>query len=557
MAYHKRKGDTSSTNGSRKVKKSKINRGKNLTLTFEDVERIGEEIVASPKELNKIITLLNEYDVIKDILQIRESEETEKIGRKISITLFKVFKDYFERGMMTKKAAYEEKKQLVAEWLLVKYSKFKNYIFEFIKTKLCFESSLQIDMLDIIIHLMKLEAEYMKLSPLDHYFPTSTYRGLIAALLLSNSGTVDSKVAADNFLVLEFAEKFRKYWDLQVYFYNQVPYILEDWKQKNNEQLRQAFANFYTILNTKLLFSDSPEELEENESYVTDKLPAIAFKSAKFKSNYQKSVLLILSAGISSEQIRSVLLILHKRIIPYMARPESLMDFLTDAYDSSGDESIPILALNSLFELMKKYNLEYPQFYTKLYSLLTPNLLYSRHRSRFFRLCDLFLSSTHLSASLVASFIKRLAKLSLTAGAPGVVIIIPFIYNLIKRHPSCMIMLHNTQADPHTYVDTFKEYETDPLITGAMGSSLWELETMMSHYHPNIATLAKIFKEPFRKPNYNMEDFLDWTYVSLLESEKNRKMKESIGFEYEEWDHVFDTKNTNIDTSTYFKGWCL
>ena len=76
--------------------------------------------------------------------------------------------------------------------------------------------------------------------------------------------------------------------------------------------------------------------------------------------------------------------------------------------------------------------------------------------------------------------------------------------------------------------------------TKAINSSLWELETLMSHYHPNIATLAKIFGEPFRKPSYNMEDFLDWSYNSLLQSEYERRFKDkNSALEFEEFDSVF------------------
>lgn len=48
----------------------------------------------------------------------------------------------------------------------------------------------------------------------------------------------------------------------------------------------------------------------------------------------------------------------------------------------------------------------------------------------------------HLPATLIASFAKRLARLALFAPPAGVVIVIPFIYNLLKMHPSCMVLIH-------------------------------------------------------------------------------------------------------------------
>ncbi len=50
---------------------------------------------------------------------------------------------------------------------------------------------------------------------------------------------------------------------------------------------------------------------------------------------------------------------LHKQVIRRsLAQPQNLMDFLTDAYNVSGDGAVPVLALNSLYELMRRYNLE-------------------------------------------------------------------------------------------------------------------------------------------------------------------------------------------------------
>jgi U3 small nucleolar RNA-associated protein 19 len=47
----------------------------------------------------------------------------------------------------------------------------------------------------------------------------------------------------------------------------------------------------------------------------------------------------------------------------------------------------------------------------------------------------------------VASFIKRLSRLALTAPPGGIIIVIPFIYNLFKRHPGCMVMIQRHADD--------------------------------------------------------------------------------------------------------------
>lgn len=197
------------------------------------------------------------------------------------------------------------------------------------------------------------------------------------------------------------------------------------------------------------------------------------------------------------------------------------MDFLTDSYNSGGSTSLQ--ALSGVFYLIQEKNLDYPDFYKKLYSLLDAGILHSKHRSRFFRLLDTFLASTHLPAVLVASFIKRLARLTLSAPPAGVVAVVPWIYNLLKKHPTCTFMIHRevrTKEAKETLEmegmdDPFDSDEEDPMETNAIESSLWELVTLQTHYHPNVATLAKIISEQFTKHAYNLEDFLDHSYGSV------------------------------------------
>lgn len=40
--------------------------------------------------------------------------------------------------------------------------------------------------------------------------------------------------------------------------------------------------------------------------------------------------------------------------------------------------AISVLALGGVFALMQKHNLEYPDFYTKLYALFKPEILHVR-----------------------------------------------------------------------------------------------------------------------------------------------------------------------------------
>ncbi|KAL0247477.1 hypothetical protein I308_103542 [Cryptococcus tetragattii IND107] len=216
-----------------------------------------------------------------------------------------------------------------------------------------------------------------------------------------------------------------------------------------------------------------------------------------------------------------------------------IADWLGSLVDAGG--AMAMLAMNGLFVLMTEYNFEYPNFYTRLYSLLTPILLHTKYRARFFRLLAIFLSSSLMPSTIIASFIKRLSLLCLTAPPQGIVMVLPFIYNLFKKHPGCMVLLQRkSSGDPLLAVssftpttttvnpkdvDPFDPEEKDPLKTKALESSLWEIAALQRHYLSSVSTLAKVFGEPFTKAEYNMEDFLDHSYNTLFETEANRRIK--------------------------------
>lgn len=141
---------------------------------------------------------------------------------------------------------------------------------------------------------------------------------------------------------------------------------------------------------------------------------------------------------------REILIGLHHQVLPNMTRGRAIRtaDWLGEWVDRGGP--LGLLALNGLFILIQDYNLDYPDFYHRLYAMLDRSVLHVKYRARFFRLTEVFLSSSHLPASLIASFIKRLARLSLSAPPAAIIMVIPFIYNLLKLHPSCMVLIHRS-----------------------------------------------------------------------------------------------------------------
>jgi U3 small nucleolar RNA-associated protein 19 len=279
-----------------------------------------------------------------------------------------------------------------------------------------------------------------------------------------------------------------------------------------------------TVFDMLISMEDVPESSDDLEEFFIEppqkkKHPLRSL--SQHKKQAQEAWLALMHLGLSKEQRKKVLEAMATSIAPWFTQPELLMDFLTDCYNSGG--SISLLALSGVFYLIQERNLDYPEFFTKLYSLLDADILHSKHRSRFFRLLDTFLGSSHLPAVMVASFIKRLARLALNAPPSAIVVIVPWFYNLFKKHPLTTFMMHRVPRSKEDkellenegLEDPFLPDERDPMETHAIDSCLWEIVQLQSHYHPNVATIAKIISEQFTKQTYSLEDFLDHSYGSV------------------------------------------
>ena len=358
-------------------------------------------------------------------------------------------------------------------------------------------------------------------------------------------------------------------------FYTLVKALLET---IDAEEARQAFVEkyveehddvrFYTMLAIKQFFSDEDKRTEifvANALDMLSKIEGVPDAEGQLEDWYGKSPepakhqlrslnthrkvaqecwLSIFRSALTRGYRKMILSIMTPQILPWFPnRMEILADFLTDSFNEGG--ALSLLALSGIFQLMTEKNLDYPDFYTKLYSLLDEDVMHSKHRSRFFRLLDQFMSSSHLPAVMIASFIKRLARLSLQAPPGGIVWVVPWTYNMLKKHPTCTFMLHRAYHPSHSIYasnqnydeegldDPFDMSQPDPMLTNAIDSSLWELHTLQDHWHPNVATLARILSEQFTKRDYQLDDFLDHSYAGLIEAELGKEMKRKVEVEWE------------------------
>ncbi|KAG0680594.1 hypothetical protein C6P40_002029 [Pichia californica] len=546
--------DTKKTvlNQSKKAKKQKQDERFSSLYSLSEIEETRKSILESPKNYNKIVKLLSNLQTINSIIVDNKDVNSNllTLSRSLIHNLYEIFSQFISQRLIKVFKGISEQEETVRKWLASKYDTFQNELYSFWSIPFFTEAiaTIKIDSLETFMKLIKDEGKFLGPSLGEQYFPTLRYRYVLSKLLTAaNIENIDEDNS--DYVFSEFKDNyFEKYWDLKFYFFSEFQNIINEITKSGNYH-RLVFNKLVTLTKSSPVYDiENKDQIVELPLWVEQAPQNTMYSINNFRLNFEKSWIGALNLkGLTKLEYSSALSILHKRIIPFFSEAQKLMDFLTASYTlgiQTKDILLSILALNGLWELMKSYNLDYPNFYTNLYAILTPDLLHLKEKSRFFRLLDLFMSSTHLSASIVASFIKRLARLSLTAPPSGIVCVIPFLYNLIRKHghTTCMLLIHSTTSSEEdaVYEDPFDENETDPSKTEAIGSSIWELEAMSNHYHPNVSALVKIFSQQFTKYSYNMEDFLDWSYTKLLDAEMAKRFKGDLGVEFEKWSSMFD-----------------
>ncbi|KAE8444699.1 hypothetical protein EG329_014357 [Mollisiaceae sp. DMI_Dod_QoI] len=480
--------------------------------TQAQILMLENEIFESKKKYNNIATL------IKILGNDAEEAEDSVVA---AISLCRVFTRLMVSGDMSKKHIATEKDAVVVRWLRERYSEYKNALLELLG-----KEGIAPTALTLCMRLLKTEGQHLRTG--QDNFPATFLTDMIRALLNYNG---------DGNVRKEFSDEFvEEYDDVRFFTLEAIEKILGEEHTSIDTRL---FDSALEILSAIESVPDSKEELEDFYVTTPEKTNHPLYSLTKHKKHAQGAWLALMNLRIDKDQRKALLRLVSTSIAPWFMKPELLMDFLTDSYNAGGSTSL--LALSGVFYLIQERNLDYPSFYKKLYSLLDSEILHSKHRSRFFRLLDTFLASTHLPAVLVASFLKRLSRLTLNAPPSGVVAVVPWIYNLLKQHPTCTFMIHRETRDPAAKEsfenegidDPFDMDEEDPMETNAIESSLWEIVMLQSHYHPNVATLAKIISEQFTKNAYNLEDFLDHSYGSMLEAEHMKDVKKTPVVEFE------------------------
>lgn len=474
-------------------------------------------ILESKKNYNNITTLIG---------VARRLDDDEEQALLSIVALCRVFIRLLAAGSLSRRKGMPDKDVVVVHWLRDRLAEYQEVVFSLFAREYQAMAALTLSM-----RLLKAEGQHPLSDKEEYGFPKPFLRDIVAALCHPQ---VDPAVRH------EFVEKFvDEFEDVRLYTFKAVQDIIGE----QGSQSAQRSVVFDTLFELLSSIEGVPESSEEFEDFYVDppkkKKGHELFSVSKHKKQAQEAWLALMRLDMDKDRRKRLVDVMSRVIAPWFTKPELLMDFLTDCYDAGG--SMSLLALSGVFYLIQERNLDYPSFYTKLYSLLDADILHSRYRSRFFRLLDTFLASSHLPAALVASFIKRLARLSLFAPPSAVVTIVPWMYNLFKKHPTCTFMMHRVPRTDEERArlaaegleDPFDPDEADPMETGAIDSCIWEVVQLQSHYHPNVATIAKIVSEQFTKQFYSLEDFLDHSYSSLLDAEMVKNVKKAPVVEFQ------------------------
>ena len=482
------------------------------STTQEDILLLEEQILESQEHYNNIVqiqTLLN------------NAEKKPKTAIIAAVALCRVFCRLIASERLVKRKQDTEADAQVLQWLKQRMREYVESLAKWIGSP---DETQESTALTLVMRIVKEETS-QGIRRADQAWRTerSTFRTLVNALL----DKPDAEAARQ-----EFVEKYvEEHDDVRLY----TMLAVKQFFTNEEGRTQQNVSNALEIVTKIDGIPQSEDQLEDWYGQAPEPDTHQLFSLTTHRKIAQECWLSIFRSPLTTAHRKTILDITSSHILPWFSnRMEVLADFLTDSFNAGG--SLSLLALSGIFQLMTEKNLDYPDFYTKLYHLLDEDVLHSKHRPRFFRLLDKFMSSSHLPAAMVASFLKRLSRLSLHAPPGAIVWIVPWTYNMLRRHPTCTFLLHRPYHPTHTIynspaylesgvIDPFLPSQSDPMLTHAIDSSLWELHTLTDHYHPNVATLAKILSEQFTKREYVLDDFADHGYGTLLDAELGREMR--------------------------------
>ncbi|KAK9275353.1 hypothetical protein L1049_022617 [Liquidambar formosana] len=152
-----------------------------------------------------------------------------------------------------------------------------------------------------------------------------------------------------------------------------------------------------------------------------------------------------------------------------------------------------IVAFKVMRSNLDALNVDLQDFFVQLYNLI---LEYRPGRDKGEVLAEalktMLCQDRHHDMQKVAAFIKRLATFSLCFGSAESMAALVTLKHLLQKNAKCRNLLENDAGGGSVSgsIAKYQPYASDPNLSGALASVLWELNLLSKHYHPAVSTMA-------------------------------------------------------------------
>ncbi|KMT17353.1 hypothetical protein BVRB_2g038110 [Beta vulgaris subsp. vulgaris] len=226
----------------------------------------------------------------------------------------------------------------------------------------------------------------------------------------------------------------------------------------------------------------------------------IQLDTIRSKINATSSVVPRGAHPLLSSCLKGVGMFAHLIDLDFMADLLKHLKILASGTNSGHSES-PLTVSERLeccivaFKVMRKnldaLNVDLQDFFIQLYNLI---LEYRPGRDQGqilaealkIMLCD----DRQHDMQRAGAFIKRLASSTLCFGSAESMAALVTVKNLLQKNVKCRYMLENDVGGVSGSIVKYHPYSSDPHLSGALASVLWELNLLSKHYHPTISTMA-------------------------------------------------------------------
>ncbi|MCL7039049.1 hypothetical protein MKW94_025299 [Papaver nudicaule] len=158
-----------------------------------------------------------------------------------------------------------------------------------------------------------------------------------------------------------------------------------------------------------------------------------------------------------------------------------------------------IVAFKVMRNNLNALNVDLHEFFIQLYNLM---LEYRPDRDQGEVLAEalkaMLCEGRQLNMQRAAAFIKRLATSSLCFGSAEAMAALVTLKDLLRKNIKCRNLLDGSLSGTDA---KYQPYASDPDLSGALASALWELSLLRNHYHPKISTEASSLSSLSGDPN--------------------------------------------------------